>query len=139
MSTTGGTPLGTVLVNDPPDEVARKVKAAVTDSGREVRRGEGKAGIANLIEIAAVATGRTAEQVEAAYAGAGYGQFKTDVAEAVVEYLRPVRERYLALRTDPVHLQTVLGAGAQAAQAVAAETIELMKRRMGFVPPAARG
>jgi tryptophanyl-tRNA synthetase len=136
MSTTGGTPLGTVLVNDPPDIVARKVKAAVTDSGREVRRGEGKEGIANLIEIAAVATGRTAEEVEAAYVGAGYGQFKTDVADAVVEYLRPVRERYLELRSDPAHLQAVLGAGAQRAEAVAAETIDLIKRRMGFVPRA---
>jgi tryptophanyl-tRNA synthetase len=136
MSTTGGTPLGTVLVNDPPEVVARKVKAAVTDSGREVRRGEGKEGIANLIEIAAVATGRTAEEVEAAYAGSGYGEFKTDVAEAVVEYLRPVRERYMELRTDPAHLRAVLGAGAQAAEAVAAETIDLIKRRMGFVPRA---
>ena len=136
MSTTGGTPLGTVLVNDPPDIVARKVKAAVTDSGREVRRGEGKEGIANLIEIAAVATGRTAEEVEAAYVGAGYGEFKTDVADAVVEYLRPVRERYLELRSDPAHLQAVLGAGAQRAEAVAAETIDLIKRRMGFVPRA---
>jgi tryptophanyl-tRNA synthetase len=136
MSTTGGTPLGTVLVNDPPDVVARKVRAAVTDSGREVRRGEGKDGIANLIEIAAAATGRSAEQVEAAYAGAGYGQFKTDVAEAVVEYLRPARERYLELRTDPVHLQAVLAAGARRAEAVAAETIGVMKQRMGFVPRA---
>jgi tryptophanyl-tRNA synthetase len=102
-----------------------------------VRRGEGKEGIANLIEIAAVATGRTAEEVEAAYVGAGYGQFKTEVADAVVEYLRPVRGRYLELRSDPAHLQAVLGAGAQRAETVAAETIDLIKRRMGFVPRAA--
>jgi tryptophanyl-tRNA synthetase len=134
MSTTGGTPQGTVLVIDPADVIAKKVRSAVTDSGREVRRGEGKEGIANLIEIFGVASGRTAEQVEAAYDGSGYGQFKTDVAEAVVEYLRPVRERYLELRADPAHLRTVLAAGAERAEAVAAETVALVKERMGFVP-----
>ena len=134
MSTTGGTPQGTVLVVDPPEVVAKKVRSAVTDSGREVRRGEGKEGIANLIEIAAVATGRSAEQVEATYDGAGYGQFKTDVAEAVVEYLRPVRERYLELRADPAHLRSVLAAGAERAREVSGTTVTLIKERMGFAP-----
>src|SRR3954469_4444585 len=97
MSTTRGTPQGTVLVNDPPEIVARKIRSAVTDSGREVRRGDGKEGIANLIEIHSIATGRSPEQVEAEYDGAGYGQFKGDVAESVVEMLRPVRERYQQL------------------------------------------
>jgi tryptophanyl-tRNA synthetase len=133
MSTTGGTPQGTVLVMDPPDVVAKKVRSAVTDSGREVRRGEGKDGIANLIEMVAVATGRSADEVEAAYDGAGYGQFKTDVADAVVEYLRPVRERYLELRADPAHLWAVLSAGAERARAVSGETVMLIKERMGFV------
>jgi tryptophanyl-tRNA synthetase len=133
MSTTGGTPQGTVLVMDAPDVVARKVRSAVTDSGREVRRGEGKEGIANLIEIVAVATDRSADEVEAAYDGAGYGQFKTDVADAVVEYLRPVRERYLELRADPAHLWSVLSAGAERARTVSGETVTLIKERMGFV------
>jgi tryptophanyl-tRNA synthetase len=136
MSTTGGTPQGTVLVMDAPDVVAKKVRSAVTDSGREVRRGDGKEGIANLIEIFGIASGRTPDQVEAAYDGSGYGQFKTDVAEAVVEYLRPVRERILELRADPAHLRSVLAAGAERAEAVAAETITLIKERMGFVQPA---
>jgi tryptophanyl-tRNA synthetase len=133
MSTTGGTPQGTVLVVDSPEAVAKKVRSAVTDSGREVRRGDGKEGISNLIEIAAVATGRTAEEVEAAYDGAGYGQFKTDVADAVVEYLRPVRERYLELRADPAHLRSVLATGAERARAVSGEVVTLIKERMGFV------
>jgi tryptophanyl-tRNA synthetase len=139
MSTTGGTPQGTVLVVDPPDVVAKKVRSAVTDSGREVRRGDGKEGIANLIEIAAVATGRTAEEVEGAYDGAGYGQFKTDVADAVVEYLRPVRERYLELRADPAHLQAVLAAGAERAREVSGATVTLIKERMGFAAAPAQG
>ena len=132
MSTTNGTPQGTVLVADPADVVARKVMSAVTDSGREVRRGDGKEGIANLIEIMAIASDRTPEQVEAAYDGAGYGQFKRDVADAVVEYLRPVRERYTELITDPAQLGRTLEAGAQAAREVAAPTLAEIKRRMGF-------
>ena len=104
MSTTGGTPQGTVLIDDPPEVVTRKFRSAVTDSGREVRRGEGKEGIANLIEIMSVATASPPEQIEQSYDGQGYGQFKADVAEAVVEMLRPIRERRLELRADPAQL-----------------------------------
>ncbi|MGN6380301.1 MAG: tryptophan--tRNA ligase [Gaiellales bacterium] len=135
MSTTGGTPQGTVLVADPPEVVTRKIKSAVTDSGREVRRdGEGKEGIANLIEILAIATERTPDEVEAAYDGAGYGQFKGDVADAVVEYLRPVRERYEELIGDPAALTSILDDGAARARSVSAGTLAEMKRRMGFAP-----
>jgi tryptophanyl-tRNA synthetase len=133
MSTTGGTPLGTVLVTDPPDTVTRKIRSAVTDSGREVRRGEGKEGIGNLIEIMAIASDRTPEQVEEAYDGGGYGQFKSDVAEAVVEYLRPVRERYLELIADQAALGRILEDGAARARKVASVTLAEMKRKMGFV------
>ena len=132
MSTTRGTPQGTVLVIDPPETVAKKVRSAVTDSGREVRRGEGKEGIANLIEIMSVATGRTAEEIEAAYEGKGYGDFKSDVADAVVEMLRPVRERYLELRSEIDELETVLRRGAEHARSVSSATLAEMKRRMGF-------
>ena len=106
MSTTGGTPQGTVLLTDPPEVVRKKFRSAVTDSGREVRRaGEGKEGIANLIEILRIATDRPAETIEAAYDGVGYGQFKADVAEAVDRVLGPVRERYLELRADEAELR----------------------------------
>jgi tryptophanyl-tRNA synthetase len=133
MSTTGGTPLGTVLLLDPPDVVARKIRSAVTDSGREVRRdGEGKEGIANLIEIMAIATDRTAEDVEAAYAGAGYGDFKADVATAVVDLLRPVQEAYVELRADEARLVAILAQGADRARSVAGETLARMRSRMGF-------
>ena len=73
MSTTGGTPQGTVLLLDPPDVVARKIKSAVTDSGSEVRRGDDKAGVTNLIDIMTVATGETPEAIEARYPAAGTG------------------------------------------------------------------
>jgi tryptophanyl-tRNA synthetase len=135
MSTTRGTPLGTVLVTDPPEVVAKKVKAAVTDSGRDVRRGAGKEGISNLIEIHAIATGRTPEEVEAEYDGAGYGRFKSDVADAVIELLRPMQERYAELRGDETYVRDTLRAGAARARAVSSETLAVVKERMGFVLP----
>ena len=89
MSTTGGTAQGTVLMLDEPDVIRKKIKSAVTDSGRDVRRGEGKEGIENLITIMSVATGEPLDAIESRYDGAGYGDFKSDVAEAVVEMTRP--------------------------------------------------
>jgi tryptophanyl-tRNA synthetase len=134
MSTTGGTPQGTLLLTDPPDVVRRKIRSAVTDSGREVRReGDGKEGIANLIEIMAIATDRTPEEVEASYEGAGYGQFKADVADAVEAMIGPVRERYLELRADEGHLLEVLSMGSERAQSIASKTLAEIKQRMGFV------
>jgi tryptophanyl-tRNA synthetase len=132
MSTTRGTPQGTVLVIDPPDVVAKKVRSAVTDSGREVRRGEGKEGIENLIEILSVASGDSPEMIEAAYDGKGYGDFKGDVADAVVEMLRPIRERYLELRADEAELTAILGRGRDQAAAVADATLKEMLDLMGF-------
>ena len=132
MSTTRGTPQGTVLLVDPPEVVAKKIRSAVTDSGRDVRRGEGKEGIANLIELLSIASGRSEDQIEADYDGKGYGDFKSDVADAVVEMLRPVRERYLELRADEAALRSMLDAGAERARSVADETLAEMRRRMGF-------
>jgi tryptophanyl-tRNA synthetase len=134
MSTTNGTPQGTLLLTDPTDVLVRKIRSAVTDSGREVRRaGEGKEGIANLIEIMAVASDRTPEDIERSYDGAGYGQFKADVADAVEAMIGPVRQRYLELRADEGRLLQVLSMGAERAQSIASGTVSEMKRRMGFV------
>src|SRR3712207_3450648 len=82
MSTTRGTPHGTLRLLDPPDVIRRKFKAAVTDSGTEIRRAPEKPGVTNLIEIMSVATGDPPDLIEARYDGAGYGRFKEDVAEA---------------------------------------------------------
>jgi tryptophanyl-tRNA synthetase len=133
MSTTGGTDAGTVRLLDEPDAVRRKFKSAVTDSGREVRRGDDKAGITNLIDILSVATGKTPGEIEVQYEHAGYGQFKADVGEAVVAMVAPVRERYLELRADPAELRRLLGAGADRAREAAAPTLERMYDAMGFV------
>jgi tryptophanyl-tRNA synthetase len=135
MSTTGGTPQGTLELFDPPEVLAKKVKSAVTDSGKEVRRGPGKEGIANLIDIMSVATGEAPDQIEARYDGAGYGQFKADVAEAVVALVEPIQERYRELRADDAELQRLLGIGADKAREASAPTLAAMYERMGFVRP----
>ena len=97
-STTGSSEQGTVRMLDEPDVIRKKFRTAVTDSGREVRRADDKPGVSNLIDIMSVATGSTPEEIEAEYGDGGYGQFKQDVGEAVVELLEPMQERYAELR-----------------------------------------
>jgi tryptophanyl-tRNA synthetase len=135
MSTTSGTPQGTVRLLDEPDAIRKKFRSAVTDSGSEVRRAEDKPGITNLIAILSVLGGESPEAVEARYDGAGYGQFKTDVGEAVVAAVVPVQERYRELRADPAELQRLLAVGAEKAREASAPTLEAMYERMGFVRP----
>ncbi len=135
MSTTGGTPQGTVGLLDPPDTVRRKIRSAVTDSGSQVRRGEDKPGITNLIDIMSVATGESPDQIEARYDGSGYGTFKEDVAEAVVALLDPIRLRYGELRGDPAELRAVLADGAAKAESIAEETLKTAYDRVGLVAP----
>jgi tryptophanyl-tRNA synthetase len=134
MSTTGGTEQGTVGLLDPPEVIARKVKTAVTDSGREVQYDpEAKPGLSNLIEIMSVATGQTIAEIEALYDGMGYGQFKENVADVVVDLLGPIRTRYVELRSDPGELRRLLAQGAGKAREASAPTLEAMYERMGFV------
>jgi tryptophanyl-tRNA synthetase len=133
MSTTGGTEQGTVLLLDDPEVVRRKFKTAVTDSGREVRRGEDKPGITNLVDIMSVATGEPPEAIERQFEGAGYSQFKEAAGEAVVALLAPIQERYRELRSDEPELLRLLAVGADKARAASAPTLEAMYERMGFV------
>ena len=134
MSTTGGSESGTVLVLDDPKAVTKKIKSAVTDSGSEVKRGEGKEGIANLIQILAVARGSSEEEVEREFEGSGYGDFKGAVAEAVVDFLAPVRERYEELRPDEAALEQALEAGAEKARALASPTLAEVRSAIGIGP-----
>jgi tryptophanyl-tRNA synthetase len=135
MSTTGGTEQGTVLALDDPDTIRRKFRSAITDSGREIVRGPDKDGIANLIEILAACRGVEPDEVEKEYADAGgYAAFKQDVGEAVIEMLAPVRERYQRIRGDEAALLEALAKGADKARSIAAETLELVRRRVGIRP-----
>jgi tryptophanyl-tRNA synthetase len=134
MSTTYGSESGLIYVDDDPDAIRRKVKRAQTDSGSDVRRGEGKEGIANLIDITAVARGVEPEEIEKEFEGQGYGAFKEAAAEAVVELLAPVRERYTELRGDARGLETTLQQGAERARAIASETLGEVRTVMGVGP-----
>jgi tryptophanyl-tRNA synthetase len=136
MSKSRGAESGTVLLLDPPETVRKKVKSAVTDSGSEVRYDpKEKAGISNLIELMTVVTGDSIKDVEARYDGSGYGQFKSDVAEAIVELLEPIQARYREVRGDTAELQRLMQMGAEKARALSAPTLSLMYERMGFVQP----
>jgi tryptophanyl-tRNA synthetase len=131
MSTTGGTQQGTVLVLDEPRTVAKKFRSAVTDSGSEVVRGPDKPGISNLVDILAAVRAVSPEEVERDFAASRYGDFKAAVAEEVVAYLTPVRERYAALRADRAELERTLAVGAEKARALATETLADVRTAMG--------
>jgi tryptophanyl-tRNA synthetase len=136
MSTTAGTPQGTILMLDPPETIRKKLKSAVTDSDSDVRYDpEAKPGISNLLEIMSVATGEPIPELESRYDGGGYGPFKNDVAEALVALLDPIRSRYDELRGDVGELQRLLGKGADKARKTSTPTLEQMYERMGFVRP----
>jgi tryptophanyl-tRNA synthetase len=134
MSTTGGSPAGTVYVTDEPDAIVKKFKSAVTDSGREIRYSPDKAGISNLLEILAVVRGSSIAQLEQEFEGAGYGDFKLAVGEAVADYLAPVRERFEVLRADEPGLERTLATGAQKARAIATATMREVRGAMGVGP-----
>jgi len=138
MSTTGGSPQGTVYVTDEPAAILKKFRSAVTDSGTDVVRAPDKPGISNLIDILAAVRGSSPEEVEASFNGAGYGAFKQAVADAVVEYLAPVRARYEELRADESAIERILEQGAEKARAIAADTMLDVREAMGVGPVRAR-
>jgi tryptophanyl-tRNA synthetase len=133
MSTTDGTPQGTVLLVDPPETIRKKFKTAVTDSGTDVRYApDVKPGISNLLEIMSVATGEPIPELEVRFDSDGYGVFKEEVGEAVVALLDPIRTRYEELRADSAELERLLAQGAAKAREASAPTLEQIYERMGF-------
>jgi tryptophanyl-tRNA synthetase len=135
MSTTAPSDAGTLLLLDDEKTITKKVKSAVTDSGSDVRVAPDKPGISNLIEIMAVIRGVDQLAIEQEFEGQQYGAFKTAVAEAVVDYLRPIRERYEELRPDEAGLEATLAEGADRARALASETLSDVRQAMGVGPP----
>lgn len=122
-----------VLLMDKPEDIIRKFKRAVTDSDTRICRGEGKEGVSNLIAIYALATGMTPEAVENQFADKGYGEFKAAVGEAVVELLRPIREKTEELLHHKDYLESVYQEGAQKAAYLARRTLDKVYRKVGFV------
>ena len=124
-----------IAVLDKPEDIMRKFKRAVTDSEACVRYGEGKDGVNNLMGIYSCVTGKTNEQIEAEFAGKGYGDFKTAVGEAVVEHLRPIRERYEDYMKNRDYLEQCWGEGAQKAYSISIRTLRKAMKKIGFLPP----
>ncbi|NDJ90530.1 tryptophan--tRNA ligase [Mycolicibacter kumamotonensis] len=135
MSKSAATDAGLISLLDDPAKSAKKIRSAVTDSEREIRYDpEAKPGVSNLLTIQSAITGESIEKLVEGYAGRGYGDLKKETAEAVAEFVTPIKARVDELLADPGELQAVLTAGAQRARAVAAKTIARVYDRVGFLP-----
>ena len=133
MSKSDANANGYVAVLDTPDDIMRKFKRAVTDSQARVCYGEGKDGINNLMTIYSAVTGKTLDAITAEFDGKGYGEFKTAVAEAVIEELRPIRERYNEILKDKDYLEHIFQIGAERAAKAAYRTLNKVYRKVGFL------
>ena len=137
MSKSASSPAGIVELLDEPSVSAKKIRSAVTDSGSGVRFDEAeKPGVSNLLTIYSALTGRAVDELETAYDGRGYGDLKKDLAEVLVDFVTPFRNRTLELLEDGTELDAVLRSGAERAAAVAEQTLAEVYDRVGFVAPA---
>ncbi|ARI56420.1 MULTISPECIES: tryptophan--tRNA ligase [Streptomyces] len=135
MSKSASTPKGLINLLDDPKATAKKVKSAVTDTDTVIRfDAEKKPGVSNLLTILSTLSGSSVEELERSYEGKGYGALKTDLAEAMVEFVTPFRARTQEYLDDPETLDSILAKGAEKARAVAAETLAQTYDRMGFLP-----
>jgi tryptophanyl-tRNA synthetase len=138
MSKSASTPNGIVELLEDPARIAKKIKSAVTDTGREIYYDPAtKPGVANLLTIYSALTGRSVDDLTAAYAGKGYGDLKKDLAEVVVEFVKPIQQRTKLYLDDPGQLDKLLAIGAEKARAVAAPTLVEAYQRVGFLAPSA--
>jgi tryptophanyl-tRNA synthetase len=139
MSKSEDSPQGTILVLDAAKAIEKKIKSAVTDSGSEVRHDrETKPGVSNLMEIYGAVTGKSLVDVEREFDGKQYGAFKVAVADAVVEYLRPVQARFAELAADPGEIDRRLALGAAAAETIAEPVLARASKAAGLLPRAGR-
>ena len=137
MSKTNSSPAGVIDILDAPEVNAKKIKSAVTDTGREIKFDQNeKPGVSNLLTIHSALSGKSILDLENEFDGKGYGDLKGAVAEVVVEYFRPVRERTLELLKEPTELKKILKVGADKANAVAEETLKKTYDALGFIPRA---
>ena len=135
MSKSASTPQGIIDVLEDPASVRRKIGRAVTDMGSDVRADdEAKPGVTNLLRIYSALAGTPVPELERRYAGAGYGAFKKDLAEVVVDALTPIRERTQEILADEPELDRMLAVGAARAREVASATMSLVRDRVGFLP-----
>ena len=133
MSKSDENPNATLYILDTPEVLRKKIMSAVTDSGSEIVAREDKPGIANLLQIHAVLSGRSMAELESSFAGKGYGDLKKEIADMVIATLEPVQARYRELLEDKAYLEFVLKEGAAAAQKRAFKILNKVNRKMGFV------
>lgn len=124
---------GYILILDKPEVIRRKVRRAVTDSIGEVKYNDEQLGIKNLMNIYSIFSGDTIEEIEARYEGEGYGKFKEDLGEVIVEGLAPIQERYYKLMEDKDYLEKVYREGAEKASYIARKTLSKVYRKVGFI------
>ena len=139
MSTSSESPHGTLHVLEDPAVLAKRIKSAVTDSGTEIRYDPAsKPGVSNLLQILAATTERPVAEVEADLSGQGYGKLKTVVADAVVEFVRPIQERYRELERDTGEVERIIADGAARAESIAAPVLARVRGAVGLLarPPA---
>ncbi|MEA2509506.1 MAG: tryptophanyl-tRNA synthetase [Actinomycetota bacterium] len=133
MSKSDDRPMASLDLVDPPDEISRKLRAAVTDSGREVRAGVDKPALSNLLTIFSLFEKVPVSELEDRFAGSGYGDFKSALIEVVTERLRPIHERYTELMDDQSQFDDLLARGAERAAAEAERTISRVRGRVGLL------
>jgi tryptophanyl-tRNA synthetase len=134
MSKSAESQAGVLDLLDDPKVLAKKVRSAVTDTGREVvADADAKPGVTNLLTIFSTITGRSVAELEAAYNGKGYGDFKGDLAQAVVEFVTPIQQRFHEFHDDADALDEVLADGAAKARAIAQDTMDKVRDRVGFL------
>ena len=137
MSKSASTPAGVVDLLDEPAVSAKKIRSAVTDTGREICHDPAsKPGVSNLLVIHSALAGRSIDDLVAAYAGQGYGALKSDVAQALSDFVTPLRQAVAGYVDDPAELDKLLARGAERAREVASETVRTVYDRVGFLPPA---
>ena len=132
MSKSAARPASSIQLTDPPEAVRKKIKSAVTDSGTEVRAAPDKPALTNLLGIFSLVTGTPVADLETRFGSSGYGDFKSALADAVVDALAPISERYQALVDDPAELERMLARGAERASEVAGETMEEVAAAVGL-------
>jgi len=134
MSKSAGSEANYISLTDAADVIRKKIRRAVTDSGTEVRSGDDKPALTNLLTIYSLLSGKGIPEIEDAYAGKGYADFKSDLGEVVVEALTPIQERLSELRADKAYTLGVLEEGAERAEAIASRTLARVHERMGIMP-----
>lgn len=138
MSKSAASDAGLISLLDDPKKTAKKIRSAVTDSEREIRFDrDAKPGVSNLLSIQSAVTGTDVDKLVEGYAGRGYGDLKADTADAVVEFVTPIKARVDELLADPAELESALAQGARRAREVSARTLQRVYDQVGFLPPSA--